>query len=329
MSRTGVRLRAFIARYLDARTMELFVDPVLADLQSEHEAAACNGERWRARWIWLTGHTSLAKVLVWAGGRQVLRRLHAASVHESPYRRHAFGPAFAVALAIVTVLVAAMALPLARVDTPAAEIPVLLVLLMPQALPMALPIALAVGVLDWSRRRPVGVRGGAEVAGLVLACSLASFIILAHVAPDANQLFRQQVARLALGVTPAALPRGVNELTLGQLRTQLLASQDGNATADGGILARNYHRRFAMAAASPVFAIFALAAAARWRHRRRTMLLVAVAGITAYFFLLPGLGRALFATLPAVSAWTPNVALVLAVVAMSSKASPEPPRPPG
>ena len=83
MTPPGTRLRAVAARLLDARTVELLVDPAIADVQAEYEQASGRGLAWRKRWICFRGYLSLLAMLVahrraerWtAGGMTPLRGL--------------------------------------------------------------------------------------------------------------------------------------------------------------------------------------------------------------------------------------------------------------
>ena len=93
MKRTGVRLRAFAARWFDAAAMERFIDPVLADMQAEYEEAIGKGRHWRGRWIWMAGHVGLAKVALWCEGRRLLHRVSGATARRRRPDPHPAGPA--------------------------------------------------------------------------------------------------------------------------------------------------------------------------------------------------------------------------------------------
>src|SRR5882757_7530451 len=67
--RPGDRLRAFAARVFDAQTMERLVDPVVADLQTEHGAATSAGRIWKSHWIRLAGLVAFLKVIAVCGWR--------------------------------------------------------------------------------------------------------------------------------------------------------------------------------------------------------------------------------------------------------------------
>lgn len=330
MTGRGVRLRTVLARWFGTRTMELFVDPVLADLQAEYKTALEGGARWRARWIWIAGHVALARVVVWVGGRRMLQHGHRIEAATQTMPRPPMISALLVASATTALLAAAPFVRMNAADT--GHGPALLLLLVPQALPIAMPVGVVVGVLQWARRRQVSLRGLRPVAATALACSIGSFIVLARVAPDANQAFREaifrpQVARDGSALAFGSIPRGVNELTLGQLRDLITSDAPAMAwPADRRTLAFAYHGRWANAAASLVLSMFAFAVAARWRNRRPRMVLAAIAGLLAYVSLLPDVGRVLFGALPGLAAWTPNAGLLLAALA-AWKAPPRRPEP--
>jgi lipopolysaccharide export LptBFGC system permease protein LptF len=204
--------------------------------------------------------------------------------------------------------------------------PILLALLVPQALPIAIPLGMMMGVFAWSRRREGATRRLLPVVSAAVGCSLASFFVLVRVAPDANQAFRQTVfdayvsADQAGSTAPLPLPRGANELTMGQLRSFVASDTMLTPPDDIRSLAFVYYRRWALAAASLVLTAFALAVAARWGHRRRRMVSATAAGIAAYVILLPAVGRGFFGGAPAAAAWTPNAALLVAALALWASA---------
>jgi hypothetical protein len=55
MTRPGARLRSVATRFFDPSTMERLIDPAIADLQHEHDAAIRRGLVWRGRWVHTAG----------------------------------------------------------------------------------------------------------------------------------------------------------------------------------------------------------------------------------------------------------------------------------
>src|SRR6185503_13604332 len=86
--------------------------------------------------------------------------------------------------------------------------------LIPQALPVSIPFGLAFGILWGLRRIAASPRSRTLILLLATIASVASFSMLAWVVPTANQAFR-------VSMIGHPLPKGANELTLGELR-QLL-----------------------------------------------------------------------------------------------------------
>jgi hypothetical protein len=59
----GDRLRALAARVCGPAAMTRVIDPVIADLQSEHIDAIRRGQTWRSRWVRLAGYVVFWKVI--------------------------------------------------------------------------------------------------------------------------------------------------------------------------------------------------------------------------------------------------------------------------
>jgi putative ABC transport system permease protein len=63
MKPPGTRLRAIAARVFDPPTLERVIDPAIADLQTEYEAASRGRSRWRPRAIRIRGYVALVKLI--------------------------------------------------------------------------------------------------------------------------------------------------------------------------------------------------------------------------------------------------------------------------
>src|SRR6266508_2210507 len=61
--RPGTHLRSFASRVCSRPTMDRLIDPVIADMQCEHEQATRKGQRWRRRWTLLEGYFAFWSVL--------------------------------------------------------------------------------------------------------------------------------------------------------------------------------------------------------------------------------------------------------------------------
>jgi hypothetical protein len=171
---------------------------------------------------------------------------------------------------------------------------------MPVALPASLVCGLVFGLGQAQRRVRVAV------VALALAASSASWYLVAFAAPASNQLYREAFVGWDGG--PHRPFRGVNELTLGEIR-QLRAEptiMPGTFPISMTQLARAYHMRLALTA-SPL--VFALAILSMTRGRRWVDAGIGagvVVGYLAGFIWSPPGYQASVA-----AAWAPNVILMV------------------
>lgn len=56
-----MKVRTFLAFAYSRKTMERVFDPVLADMQEEWQRAMVTGAEWKASWVRVRGHYTLAK----------------------------------------------------------------------------------------------------------------------------------------------------------------------------------------------------------------------------------------------------------------------------
>ena len=59
----GTRLRSFANRVCSRATMDRLIDPVIADMQCEHEQASRRGRPWERRWTLVQGCLAFWKIL--------------------------------------------------------------------------------------------------------------------------------------------------------------------------------------------------------------------------------------------------------------------------
>ena len=195
--------------------------------------------------------------------------------------------------------------------------------LIPQALPISIPVGLTFGILWGPGPAIASSRSRILIRSLATLASIASFIMLAWVAPTANQS-----SRVSMSGHP--LQKGMNELTLGELHERL-GSKAGERTplaapVDLRDLALNYHDRWALAGAPLVLALFALALMRRGQRSRVVPLLAGCFAMWGCYVLMYSARRlGLDDTLSAfAAAWTPNVALLtvsVAVILLGSRRS--------
>jgi hypothetical protein len=311
MKRTGVRLRAFAARWFDAAAMERFIDPLLADLQAEYEEAIGRGRIWRARWIWMAGHIGLVKVALWHEGRRLVHGLSGAT------KRSAATGAMVCALA-VTVLATVLQVTPSGVVRESSTPGHLTLLLVPSTLPLSATLGLLAGILVSLRLAPPTVQSCRLVLLGAAMVSLTSFVMFGWIIPEANQAFRVSAFSAAVGhpVLPEAVPKGVNELTLGELRRLLaieLPTSWQSPPADRSDLAFAYHQRWARTSAPTVLSVLALSVAFRWRSRQLPVVCATIAALASYPLIQHTAKVAFDGGLPrGVAAWAANATLLIA-----------------
>jgi lipopolysaccharide export LptBFGC system permease protein LptF len=338
MRRTGVRLRTLAARWFDAPTMERYLDPLLADLQSEYEEAIGRGRVWRSRWIWAAGHLAFAKVIVLVGSGQSMRWMREATDDERRAGRRILACGAAVLVLSTLLFVAPFYFDFLTENPDAAK---LLVLLVPQALPLALPLGLLFGVLCGVGRRVPLRRLRVMTLFAAAAASGALLVMLAWVIPAANQAFRVAMfeARARAQVPEGrmfsgSISKGANELTLGELR-QFFDSRAPDALPappdDLRKLALVYHGRLSLAATPVVVALFAFALT-RLLRRRPLVLGVAGFGAVVCAFAIHIGGRVIeLDDVPSTFAiaWAPNVTFLIVSILLSTMPAERPSLPAG
>ncbi len=312
MTRPGERLRSLAERVCSRVTMERLIDPVIADMQCEHDEAVRLGRRARRVHVIVAGHFAFWKVLLCHAPAWSARVL-ADCLAPGPIAR-ALGCA-AVAMFVLTSVLTAP--PLLGVHGPLRGVPTawLFLLLVPQAIPITLPAALLVGVLFWIHDRTITsrVRRAVVVAGF--AGSLAAFGTMAWLIPAANQTFRVTVAGEYVVEGPA-------ELSMSALRERAVSMKQGGLPRSAGHLLLSYHLRLALVPAALIFALFALHVA-RLRAGRGATIALASISVLVYFsclFRLANIESSTFSheAIAVVVAWVPNVILVLAMLAFAA-----------
>jgi lipopolysaccharide export LptBFGC system permease protein LptF len=191
----------------------------------------------------------------------------------------------------------------------------------PQALPLSIPIGLTFGILWGLGRFAASPRSQTLILVLATIASVASFSMLAWIVPTANQAFRVSMIR-------HSLQKGVNELTLGELRP-LLEPGTHEPTSVAGpsdrrSLALNYHARWALSGAPLVLSLFAVALTSRRRWGRMMPFVIGGAMVLAYYVMMySASGLGLNQTIsPFAAAWMPNTAFLmlwLAIMRLGSR----------
>jgi hypothetical protein len=293
------RLQRFLSRHCSAAMMERLVEPILTDVRVE----AAKADRWTSLWIHAAGVAALVKALALHGSIQFM------SIREwSADDRLVLARTVGYAAGVIAAAIPLLMLP-ALLRFPAARARELAPYLVPQALPIALPLGLFIGLIYGFRARLTSLRPRIALIIAAILCSIASFAALAWIVPISNQAFR--VAALS----DPFIPKGLPELTLGELRSRI----DDNRRA-----ATTYHSRWALSATPIVLTAWAFLLIGRLpRDGRWLPGIVAIATCVAYALLMDTGRRARgFETLPPIAgAWLPNAVFVTAIVLMSRRTS--------
>jgi lipopolysaccharide export LptBFGC system permease protein LptF len=292
--------------------MARFIDPTIADLQTEYAAAVRSGSTWTRRTALVEGYFAFAKVAVWCALSSVAElRTNWNQDDHSGLVRVVWRSAMAVPC--ITLL---FVLPeLSRVremledyGSDASQLQMMAYLL-PSTLPLSLPLGLAFGAALGAHGREPSRRliGAILLVALVTAGgSLASF---AWLIPASNQWYREAIMQ-------QPLVKGDREMSFAEL-TQALAAAD---VERGKHLLFEFHKRLSIAGAPVTFAALALMLVMR-RRLSRTFTIAAIAaasfGYYVALFLANGFANAgVFS--PRFGAWMPQIALLLTTIAVGA-----------
>jgi lipopolysaccharide export LptBFGC system permease protein LptF len=304
MTLPGRSLRAFAARICDAETMERVIDPIVADLQWEHEDALRQGRVWQSRRLLLRAYAGFWRTLAWLALWRTVgfgRGVDIATV------RRACVFSFA---AFVSVTVASVMPSLTGVAPWGGSTMTRMLLsayLIPQALLLSIPVGVAIGVLVACRGRLTTRRDVYSVLLVGAACACLSWLLMEWIVPDANQRFRELVyAQLPTESRVNPLERGVNELGLSRLGLR-----------KDPIAVRHFHRLWAYCFATVPLALFALSLAVSIKRGGFALagFVAACFAYTASMFILDGLA-AESALPPMLAAWLPTLLLLIGAAAL-------------
>jgi lipopolysaccharide export LptBFGC system permease protein LptF len=298
------------------------VDPVIADWQAEYEEATSGSSVWKPRWVRYSGYGILFRALLVYG----CWRLAMPWQGWSPEERGSLGRMVGTAIVATVVLTALLAYqPVSRVAMRLGN-PAIVALLIPQAIPIAAPLGLLLGILYASRGGPLSrrvIRGSLLSA---VAVSIGSFVLLNQIIPAANQAFRVEVFKQSQpDGDPSVLSRGLAEMTLTDLRRQVVQARRSGVGAEAvRRLDFRLQERRALAAAALPLAVFALVIGTRRRYGL-AVLGFAGGGITATYYALMIASDQLtrLGAMPAVAVWLPHLG-VLALAASLLSVHPRP-----
>ena len=297
------RLRRLLSRHCSAVTMERLIDPILTDIRIESAEASLRGGWWAGLRISGAGLAVLIKALAFYGWSQFWR-FNAWPDDDRRVLIRTLACSAAVTVAAIPLLVLPFLL-----RFPAARAQELAIYLVPQALPIALPIGLFVGLLYGFKERFTSLRPRTALLIAAILCSIASFAVLAWIVPVSNQAFR--VAALS----DPFIPKGLPELTLGELRSRI---------GDNRHAAMTYYTRWALSVTPIVLTAWAflllrrLPSGGRWLPG-----IVAIASCVAYALLMDtGRLAVSIETIPPIAgAWMPNAVFVAAMILLTGRTS--------
>jgi lipopolysaccharide export LptBFGC system permease protein LptF len=298
MTKPGDRLRRLAARWCAPETMERLIEPIVADLQSEHRDAASRGG-WRRNAVTWRGYLAFWKALALHGLTQIVRPSRSGS-DISAGRVVTFS---IVAFGLMTALMVAppmVSFRWERVDGGVLDKLWLILLLVPQALPISLPTGICVGILCAMRGRRASVRHLATVLVIAAVATFGVWTMLEWGIPAGNQEFRETIATHLNGGQRVHLEPGLNELGLSRL------AQRTDAKA-----IRAYRLLWAICFATPPFAVFALGIAALVR-RFVPALVLGISTIGIYWLFLNAVDEPFRAGLaPTIVVWLPNITFLI------------------
>lgn len=296
MMAPGHLIGSVARRVASARTMERIVEPAIADLQHERDAALAAGRPWRARWAVVAGHVGLCKALAMCAAAALMRGFRGSDSPDSLPIGRSLGMA-TLAFFIVTALLVLP--PLLSVPPRIRSNPMLLIVtLVPQAIPISIAFGLAIGIAAALCRTAVTRRTLLFVLVFGVAASAASLATREWMIPESNQMFREIVAR-ERGITIAPT-RGLIETPL----SDLLRRGDAQSAEHLKMMA-------AVCLAPVVLAVFSFAMSTLTR-RRLAAALLSVAGPLIYYEFLWNLA-ARSTDLPATATWVGTAALWLPI----------------
>ena len=267
-------LRRALARLCSADTMSRIVDPIFADMRWEDGRASVRGCASLTRALTLHAITSVPGWL-------------AAAWSEDGF---AIAKATGHVMAASTLAAILLLLPPLWGETalmkhlPWSTRAVIWVTLVPQAAALALPTAILFAIPLAFRRVSINARLVRRTVLLSLFIAAVTFAVITWLMPDANQLFRETMAR-AIG-RPVHFQRGPNETDWTTLRRQIddLHRYSGGQAA-AAQLEYVYQLRLAIVVAAVPLGLGGLVIS-MWKLPRRWALPIAAGVLITYWMLM-------------------------------------------
>src|SRR6185295_9204521 len=173
MRAPGQRLQDIASRWCSPRTMERIVEPIVADIRTEHAAAVADERVWLARWIVIAGYVGFAKAIVIHGSERTMD----ATYQWTESERRLCGRMLWMSIAVTFAAVALFMVPFLLQPFWRAN-PNSVWFLVPQAFPLAVPVGISLGVALTGREAAFSPRFIATMVAASIACSLMCFAAL-------------------------------------------------------------------------------------------------------------------------------------------------------
>lgn len=296
----GDHLRSLARRVCSPDTMRRVIDPLLADLQFEHDNAMKAGQILRARRLQFGGYLAFWRALGICATRASIGAIQAAD-------EGALGRTIGYSAAAISAIALLLALlPFSQVERRMTDVNPgkLFVYLLPQAVPLAIAFGLPLGIVIARRGRSVTRHVVWSVLAIAVSCAAISFVVSGWVLPATNQAFRVLVS----GQPNVA--RGANELTLPEVTARLAWLRRRASVNDTLAFAFSYHARLAASFAPIVTALFALSLGTVTRRTLVSSIVIALALIVYVGYgAVVVIGPALSGGWPPLWAfiWFPNI----------------------
>jgi hypothetical protein len=310
MTRPGQWLRTGAARLYSKETMDRVIDPILADIQKEYEAALRTGHRWRARATWVKGHVNFWKAI----------GLHTFEAAPRTLANAVVADGWALGRTIASAVMACIGITLLLSAAPMVEsysrFPRLkpTLLLLPQAIVLSIPIALSLAIVWTADRMRAGAARIRRVLATATVATVLAFFAMAML-PLANDAWQIALAEAVPSREITLSVKGMNEMSFSELASAIKANEASGSLTRAALLRRAYHMRAALPAATLVLSLLALSICAVTRARSLRVVALLISFGAYYMILALTESGPVLAMLPAaVSVWSANA--VLAAVSL-------------
>jgi hypothetical protein len=319
MRRPGRWIRTAAARLCARRTLERIIDPIVADIQTEHAEAWRAGRWWRAAWICVSGYAAFWRAVGLHAVRSGPRTLWSGIAADGwPLGRMI--ACSSIAFLSVTLLLAAP--PIIAYSRHQSWL-MLTLLDLPQVIPLSIPIALPLGIVCGMYGTRVEPR---QIRGVMLLTIVATLVALAAMlsVPVADHAHRVALAEeLDSRGRTYLLSRGPNAMSFSELAARSKEHTAYGSRHDARRFGRAYHMRFALPAATFVLSVLALGICTTLPGRARRFVTVVIA-LGLYWAAL-AFAETNTDLPPVLSAWAPNIMFaVLALILL--EIFPDPPQ---